>query len=70
MNTEKTQILNFVSPIKGNKVSISYIDTVKAILPQKQPFDQYGIIIDIKSAYPIQSYEYWEDLNRQLEYQF
>lgn len=70
LNTEKTQILNFVSPIKGNKVSISYIDTVKAILPQKQPFDQYGIIIDIKSAYPIQSYEYWEDLNRQLEYQF
>lgn len=70
LSVEKTEIVNFTSPIKGNKVIISYNDTVRAVLPRKQPTDQYGIIIDIKSFYPINDIRHWEDLNKQLEYYY
>ncbi|TYQ17821.1 UNVERIFIED_CONTAM: hypothetical protein Cloal_0193 [Acetivibrio alkalicellulosi] len=70
LNVQKTEIINFLSPIKGNQVSINYNDTVKAVLTKKQPYSQYGKIIDIKSIYPISDTEHWNDLNTQLEYQF
>jgi hypothetical protein len=70
LNVEKTEIINFTSPIKGNQVSIIYNDTVNAILPNKQPASQYGKIINVRSIYPIRDIEHWQDLNRQLEFHF
>lgn len=70
LKTDKTEIVNFISPIKGNIVNIIYNDTVKTVLSRKQPTSQYGKIIEIKSAFLIRSKEHWEDLNRQLEFEF
>lgn len=70
LNVQKTEIVNFSSPIKGIQVNINYNDTVKAVLTKKQPYSQYGKIIEIKSAFPVSDINYWMDLNRQLEYQF
>ena len=71
LNIEKTEIVNFSSSIKGNKVNIIYNDTVKkAVLHKKQPANQYGRIINIESVFPIGGSDYWKDLNNQLEYNF
>lgn len=70
LNIQNTEILMFSSPIKGNLVNINFNDAVKAVLPEKKPSDQYGIIIQINSPFPINDCQYWEDLNRQLDFLF
>lgn len=70
LNVAKTEIVNFKSPIKGNKVNIIHNDTVKAVLSGRQPSSRYGINIDIKSAYKPTQPDYWRDLSNQLEFEF
>lgn len=69
-STQKTEIVHFTAPIKGRLVEINFNDTVKAVLHAKQPASQYGIIINLDSAYKDSDSLYWSDLEKQLEYHF
>ncbi len=70
-NVPQTEIVRFVSPIKGNQaVNIDYNLAAKAVLPNKQPASPYGICIPINSFYNYKSEEYWKDCINQLQTQF
>ena len=67
-NVPKTEVVCFSSPIKGiTVVDIDYELAAKAVLPNKQPGSSYGINLQIKSAYPYTSKEYWNDCCIQLK---
>ena len=67
-NVPKTEVVCFSSPIKGiTVVDIDYELAAKAVLPNKQPGSSYGINLQIKSAYPYTSKEYWNDCYIQLK---
>lgn len=70
LNIQRTEVVNFSSPIKSRDVNIIYDDTVKAILPQKQPSSQYGTIIKISTVLPITETGHWCDLENQLITEF
>ena len=70
LNKQRTEVVNFSSSIKGNQVNIIYDDTVKAVLPQKQPTSQYGTIIKINSVFPITEKNHWSDLENKLIFEF
>lgn len=71
LNINKTEIINFSSPIKGKVVNINYDDTVKAVLKnQKQPASQYGTIIKISSDRSITDNEHWMELESKLVFEF
>ena len=70
-NVPKTEIVCFSSPIKGvTAVDIDYDLAARAVLPNKQPGSSYGINLQVKSAYPYASKEYWNDCYRQLKSSF
>ena len=70
-NVPKTEIVCFSSPIKGvTAVEIDYDLAARAVLPSKQPGSSYGINLQVKSAYPYTSKEYWNDCYRQLKSSF
>lgn len=70
-NVPKTEIVCFSSPIKGvTVVEIDYDLAARAVLPIKQPGSTYGINLQVKSAYPYTSKEYWNDCYRQLKFSF
>lgn len=70
-NVPKTEVVCFASPIKGvTAVNIDYGLAAKAVLPNKQPNSSYGINLYVKSVYPYDSKEYWDDCYRQLKYSF
>lgn len=71
LNTQKTEVVNFISPIKGNQVNVIYDDTLKAIVfNEKQPASQYGTIIKIDSILPITDKNHWDDLEKKLRFEF
>jgi hypothetical protein len=70
-NVPKTEIVRFASPIKGTQaVDINYNLAAKAVLPDKHPASQYGILIPISSFYSYKSEDYWNDCVNQLQIQF
>lgn len=70
-NVPKTEIVCFTSPIEGvTAVDIDYELAARAVLPIKQPASSYGINLQVKSAYPYTSKEYWNDCYRQLKSSF
>lgn len=67
-NVPKTEVVCFSTPIKGIvEVDIDYELAAKAVLPRKQPGSSYGINLQVKSAYPYTSKEYWNDCWMQLK---
>lgn len=66
----KTEILNFLSPIKGKRVIIDYNLTAAAVLPEKQPSSQFGIEIRLESNQPYGTGPYWQELKSMLDYEY
>lgn len=67
----KTELLLLSSPIKGkHEVEIKVNQAADAVIPDKQPASNYGIALNISSAYDYKSPEYWNDCVLQLNKRF
>lgn len=67
----KTEIVLFSSPIKGvTSVVVDYELAAKAVLPEKQPDNAYGLKINIESSFNYHTAEYWKDCEKKIKTSF
>jgi len=70
LNIPKTEIVNFTSDIHGSSTDIDYRATVQAVLPDRQPNNQYGTIINLYSSKKETGLSKWKDLKNDLIFNF
>lgn len=67
---QRTVIVKFSSPIKGNIVSILLSEVIKAVVKEKRPIKKKTISISINSNFPETDDRHWIDLSKQLKNKF
>ena len=71
LNSNKVKVINFSSPIRGNiSVDIDYNKTARAVFPNHQPYDEFGIDIKIKSKKEYGSLEYWAEVIEEMKFEY
>lgn len=67
LNKEETEILFFISPIKGHIiVSIPFQKAAEAVIPSRILASKYGLNVVVKSGFDYKTEKYWTDVENQI----